>query len=81
VSWLQAVALAPVETVVSLDYLNSNWWKGLVHVKAGQNVFTGKGIVVGIGFVLVCTFFNVVGVKLLAEGNNLIVMWKMPFRS
>jgi amino acid transporter len=77
VSWLQAVALAPVETVASLNYLNSNWWKGLVHTKGGQNVLTDKGIVVGIGFILVFTLINLVGVKVLAAGNNLLVMWKI----
>lgn len=77
VSWLQAVALAPVETVASLNYLSSNWWPGLVKVSGGQKVLTGKGIVVGIGFVVIFTFINLVGVKLLAEGNNLIVMWKV----
>jgi amino acid transporter len=75
VSWLQAVALAPVETVASLDYLNSNWWKGLV--KSSDGTLTGKGLVVAVGFILVFTFINLVGVKLLAEGNNLIVMWKI----
>jgi amino acid transporter len=77
VSWLQAVALAPVETVASLDYLNSNWWKGLSHSVGGQNVLTGKGIAVAIGFMVVFTLINLVGVKLLAEGNNIIVMWKI----
>jgi amino acid transporter len=77
VSWLQAVALAPVETVASLNYLSSNWWPGLVKTSGGQNVLTGKGILVGILFVFFFTFVNMVGVKLLAESNNLIVMWKI----
>lgn len=78
ISWLQAVALAPVETVASLNYLSSNWWPGLVHKASnGQDILTGKGIVVAIGFILVFTLVNMVGVKLLAEGNNLLVMWKI----
>jgi amino acid transporter len=74
---LQAVALAPVETVASLNYLSSNWWPGLVHQVGGQNILTGKGILVGIAFIAAFTLINLVGVKLLAEGNNLIVMWKI----
>ena len=43
----------------------------------GQNVLTGKGIVVAIGFIAVFTLINLVGVKLLAQGDNLMVMWKI----
>ncbi len=77
VSWLQAVALAPVETVASLNYLSSNWWPGLVHTVGGQDLLTTKGVVVAIGFILVFTLINLVGVRLLAEGNNIIVIWKV----
>src|SRR6201999_2435145 len=66
-----------VETIASLNYLNSNWWPGLVHTVNGQNVLTGKGIVVAVGFIAVFTLINLVGVKLLAQGNNLLVMWKI----
>jgi amino acid transporter len=77
VSWLQAVALAPVETVASLNYLSANWWPGLVHEVDGEDVLTGKGIVVAVAFVLAFTLINLVGVRRLAEGNNLIVLWKI----
>jgi amino acid transporter len=77
VSWLQAVALAPVETVASLNYLSANWLPGLVHKVNGQKVLTGEGVGVAIGFILVFTLINLVGVKRLAETNNLIVMWKI----
>lgn len=77
VSWLQAVALAPVETVASMNYLSSDWLPGLVHKVNGQKVLTGEGVLVAIGFILIFTFINLVGVKRLAEGNNLIVMWKI----
>jgi amino acid transporter len=77
VSWLQAVALAPVETVASLNYLSANWWPGLVHEVGGQQVLTGKGTGVAVCFVLLFTLINLVGVRRLAEGNNLIVLWKI----
>ncbi|MGI8753907.1 MAG: APC family permease [Acidimicrobiales bacterium] len=77
VSWLQAVALAPVETVASLNYLSANWLPGLVHKVNGQKVLTGEGVGVAIGFILVFTLINLVGVKRLAESNNIIVMWKI----
>lgn len=77
VSWLQAVALAPVETVASLNYLSSNWWKGLTTSAGSQTVLTGRGIGVGILFVFFFTFVNLVGVRWLAESNNLIVAWKV----
>ncbi|HEX3828704.1 MAG TPA: APC family permease [Sporichthyaceae bacterium] len=77
VSWLQAVTLAPVETVASLNYLSANWWPGLVHDVDGQHVLTGRGTAVAVGFVITFTLINLVGVRRLAEGNNLVVLWKI----
>lgn len=74
ISWLQAVALAPVEVTATMGYLNANWVKG---VETSQGYLTGKGIVVAIGFMTLFTLINLVGVKALAEGGNVIVAWKV----
>jgi amino acid transporter len=74
ISWLQAVALAPVEVTATMGYLNANWIKG---TETAQGYLTGKGIVVAIAFMALFTFINLVGVKALAEGGNIIVAWKV----
>ena len=74
ISWLQAVALAPVEVTATMGYLNANWVKG---VETSQGYLTTKGIIIAIGFMAVFTLINLVGVKALAEGGNVIVAWKV----
>ena len=74
ISWLQAVALAPVEVTATMGYLNANWVKG---VQNSQGYLTDKGLVIAIAFMAVFTFINLVGVKALAESGNLIVAWKV----
>jgi amino acid transporter len=74
ISWLQAVALAPVEVTATMGYLNANWVKG---TETAQGYLTTKGILIAIGFMAVFTFINLVGVKALAEGGNIIVAWKV----
>jgi amino acid transporter len=74
ISWLQAVALAPVEVSATMGYLNANWVKG---TETAEGYLTTKGIIIAIGFMAVFTFINLVGVKALAEGGNIIVAWKV----
>ena len=74
ISWLQAVALAPVEVTATMGYLNANWIKG---VETSQGYLTGKGILIAVVFMALFTLINLVGVRALAEGGNVIVAWKV----
>jgi amino acid transporter len=77
-SYLQAVAIAPIEVEASLGYLNGKWWRGLLVAtgpKAG--LLTGKGLVVAVLAMFLFTGINLAGVKWMAEGNTYAMIWKI----
>src|SRR3984885_11226461 len=45
-SYLQAVAIAPIEVEASIGYLNAKWWHGLLN---SNSLLTGKGLAVALG--------------------------------
>ena len=74
-SYLQAVAIAPIEVEASLGYLNAKWWHGLEN---SSSLLTGKGLVVGIVAMFVFTALNLLGVQWMAKGNTSVMMvWKI----
>jgi amino acid transporter len=73
-SYLQAVAIAPIEVEASLGYLNAKWWHGLEN---SQSLLTGKGLVVGVLAMFLFTALNLLGVKWMAEGNTIAMVWKI----
>ncbi len=74
-AWLQAVTIAPIEVEASLGYLNSRF-TSLDLVKT-NGTLTGNGYLMGIGFMLVFSFINIMGVRWLAETNTIAVYWKI----
>jgi amino acid transporter len=73
-SYLQAVAIAPIEVEASLGYLNAKWWHGLENSKG---LLTGKGLVVGVLAMFLFAALNLIGVKWMAEGNTYAMIWKI----
>ena len=73
-SYLQAVAIAPIETEASLGYLNAKWWHGLEN---SSSLLTGKGLVVGIVAMFLFTALNLLGVQWMAKGNTVMMAWKI----
>jgi amino acid transporter len=73
-SYLQAVAIAPIETEASLGYLNAKWWHGLEN---SNSLLTGKGLVVGIAAMFLFTALNLLGVQWMAKGNAVMMVWKI----
>ena len=63
-SYLQAVAIAPIEVEASLGYLNAKWWHGLEN---SSSLLTGKGLVVAIVAMFVFTAMNLLGVQWMAR--------------
>ena len=73
-SYLQAVAIAPIEVEASLGYMNAKWWHGLEN---SHSLLTGKGLVVAIAAMFLFTAVNLLGVKWMAEGNTIAMIWKI----
>jgi amino acid transporter len=76
-AWLQAVTIAPIEVEASLSYLNSIGWikhnLGLLH---GDGALTGGGLLWGTLLMILFTWINIVGVKLMSKSNSVTVIWK-----
>jgi amino acid transporter len=76
-AWLQAVTIAPIEVEASIQYLsNTNYSKQhlvMLHTDATLNL---TGLVVATILMAVFTVINLLGAKLLAESNSVMVIWK-----
>lgn len=73
--WIQAVTIAPIEVEAALTYLEStSLHPGFVHA---NGTLTGSGIAVAGVCMAVFTFINVMGVRWLAESNNITMIWKL----
>jgi amino acid transporter len=78
-AFLQAVTIAPIEVEASLGYINSRFpsLALLNTAKSNAGTLDGKGILIGAGFMLVFTAFNIMGVRWLAETNAIATYWKI----
>ena len=75
IAWIQAVTIAPIEVEAALTYLEStSLHPGFVHA---NGTLTGSGIVVAGIAMAIFTFINVMGVRWLAESNNITMIWKL----
>jgi len=74
-SYLQAMAVAPIEVEATLGYLSAKVWHGLVNPTTG--LLTGKGLAVAIGFMFVFTALNLLGIKWMARTNTVATWWKI----
>lgn len=77
-SYLQAMAVAPIEVEATLGYLDAKVWHGLVN---SSGLLTAKGLVVAIAFMLIFTALNLFGIKWMARTNTVAMYWKIlvPF--
>ena len=76
-TWLQAVAIAPIEVEASLAYLdNIAWIKDHLALLKDDGTLTGSGIFWATLLMIVFTVINIVGVKLLSDSNTVTVIWK-----
>jgi len=78
-SYLQAMAVAPIEVEATLGYLDAKVWHGLVNGTTG--LLTGKGLIVAIAFMFIFTALNLFGIKWMARTNTVAMYWKIlvPF--
>lgn len=76
-TWLQAVAIAPIEVEASLSYLNSISWVGThLNMLSADGTLTASGFGIATFLMIVFTLVNIVGVKLLSDSNSVTVIWK-----
>ncbi len=73
-SWLQAVAVAPIECFAVMQY-GSYYWHGLYN-STKSNV-TGLGFVMTIILMAIFTAINFLAMRLFARVNNVITWWKV----
>ena len=76
-AYLQAVTLAPIEVEASLQYLsNTHWAKKHLVMLHSNGTLNWSGL--GIASLLLILFLgiNLLGAKLLADSNSIMVIWK-----
>jgi amino acid transporter len=79
-SWLQAVFIAPVEIIASLNYVSSIDWVNkhfnMIKTVDGNDLLNTRGVIVAIIAMVFFTAVNLAGAKLLSDSNTGIVIWK-----
>jgi amino acid transporter len=73
-SWLQAVAVAPIECFAVMQY-GSFYWHGIYNTDTGN--VTGLGFVLTIVLMAIFTGINLFGIKVLSETNSALMWWKL----
>ncbi|MFE3773406.1 APC family permease [Streptomyces sp. NPDC059122] len=72
-SWLQAVTVAPIEVMASLNYLSVHapW------VQTGKNHLTPAGYGLAVAFMAFFVLVNFFGIRWLAHTNSVATWWKV----
>jgi amino acid transporter len=73
-SYLQAMAVAPIEVEASIGYINAQWWHGLI---GPTGLLTGTGLIVAVAFMFLFTALNLIGIKYMARTNTVAMYWKI----
>jgi amino acid transporter len=80
-SWLQAVFIAPIETLAAITYVNSVGWVNThfnMIEKAGDKVglLNSTGLSVAVLLMVLFTAMNLIGAKFLSDSNAIVNIWK-----
>jgi amino acid transporter len=73
-SYLQAMAVAPIEVEATLGYVNAKLWHGLLN---SAGLLTGQGLAVAIAMMFIFTALNLFGIKWMARTNTVAMYWKI----
>lgn len=76
ISWLAAVIVAPIETMAALQYM-ANFFPTLAYSTHHATVLTPIGIMIAAGVMLLMCCLNIIGIRIFAKINNVIVIWKL----
>ncbi|SFD95212.1 Amino acid permease, partial [Actinopolyspora alba] len=76
ISWLAAAAVTPIEVLATMQYAYpyASW---LMIESDGEYLVNGAGWFVAIGLMALYSAINVLGVRLFAYLNNILVWWKL----
>jgi amino acid transporter len=81
VSWLQAVAIAPIEILAAITYVNSikkvheNF--AMIHATGAKaGLLNERGFIIATILMVFFTAMNLAGAKFMSESNSLVVIWK-----
>ncbi|WP_019856445.1 APC family permease, partial [Actinopolyspora mortivallis] len=76
ISWLAAAAVTPIEVLATMQYAYP--YAGWLMTKVeGEYLVSGYGWFVAIGLMALYSGINILGVRLFAQLNNLLVWWKL----
>jgi amino acid transporter len=81
VSWLQAVAIAPIEILAAITYVNSikkvNENFPMLHTTGSKaGLLNERGFIIATILMVLFTAMNLAGAKFMSESNSLVVIWK-----
>jgi amino acid transporter len=80
-SWLQAVAIAPIEILAAITYVNSvqavNENFPMISADGeNQGLLNTRGLIVAVLAMIVFTAINLAGAKFMSDSNVIVVLWK-----
>jgi amino acid transporter len=77
-SWLPSVAIAPIEILGAITYVNSVSWvnQHFNMLNATTGLLNRTGLVVATILMILFTAMNLAGVKFMSDSNGLVVVWK-----
>lgn len=76
ITWLWTMVVAPIEVQAVLQYA-SNYIPNISHKVNSFETLTGTGLLLATALMALLSIINVIGVKIMAETNNFIVVWKL----
>jgi amino acid transporter len=76
ISWLAAAAVTPVEVLATTQYADP-YIPWLMRSEGEVYLLTAPGAVVAVGLMFLYSLVNIMGVKLFAQFNNVLVWWKL----
>ena len=76
-SWLQAVAIAPIEILAAIEYANSTKFiTDHFNMLDQAGNLNGLGRIVAFAAMALFTGMNLAGAKFMSESNSIVVIWK-----
>ena len=76
ITWLWTMVVAPIEVQAVLQYA-SNYIPNISEKVGASQILTGKGLFLATILMAILSIINVIGVKVMAETNKFVVIWKL----